>query len=222
MPTEVRQVDPKGTLTTFSRPMPGSARMYPETDIKNIEITKLFLNKQTKLLPELYNEKIKRLTNTFKLDEQKLIKFLSVYNEKEIKELIKTKLKPAQIYSTIFDLPKEIKKREKIEPIKLEFSLTKKILIALNENKLNKKTIYTLHTQLYKNKTTNIDNLNQYLKNNNLITKDIDTKKVEIEIKEIIINNPKAPFGALMGICMKHFKGEVDGKIISETLKKSM
>ncbi len=122
MPTEVRQVDPKGTLTTFSTDQcPEVARMYPETDIKNIEITKLFLNKQTKLLPELYNEKIKRLTNTFKLDEQKLIKFLSVYNEKEIKELIKTKLKPAQIYSTIFDLPKEIKKREKIEPINLNF-----------------------------------------------------------------------------------------------------
>jgi glutamyl-tRNA(Gln) amidotransferase subunit E len=43
--SDVRQVDPKGTLTTFLRPMPGSARMYPETDIPEIDLDKKYLDK---------------------------------------------------------------------------------------------------------------------------------------------------------------------------------
>ena len=73
VPSEVRQVDPKGTLTTYSRKMPGSARMYPETDIREIEVTDKYLKEQEKQIPELHDKKIERLKKQFKITEESKI-----------------------------------------------------------------------------------------------------------------------------------------------------
>ena len=54
---EVRKANPNGS-TTFLRPIPGSARMYPETDIKPIPITKKLLSSIKK--PELISEKVQK------------------------------------------------------------------------------------------------------------------------------------------------------------------
>src|SRR3989338_7653066 len=56
--SEVRKANPDG-MTEFLRPMPGSARMYPETDINLIEL-KDTLIKSIKL-PELIAEKVEKL-----------------------------------------------------------------------------------------------------------------------------------------------------------------
>ena len=50
--------------------------------------------------------------------------------------------------------------------------------------------------------------------------KQVDDKNLEKEIKTIIDKNKGAPFGALMGMVMAKFKGKVDGKKVSEILKK--
>ena len=52
---EVRKSNIDGS-STFLRPIPGSARMYPETDIKPIPITKKLLNsiKKPELISEIY------------------------------------------------------------------------------------------------------------------------------------------------------------------------
>ncbi|MCA9459148.1 MAG: Glu-tRNA(Gln) amidotransferase subunit GatE [Nanoarchaeota archaeon] len=227
VPSEVRQVDPKGTLTKFSRPMPGSARMYPETDIPTFEITKEILNKENKNIPELYDKKIARLEKEFKLNSNQIEEILSKYNENEFQEILNSsKIKTNYIYSIIFEMPKEIRKREKIETFDLSSELIINILKALEKEQINKDSLYTLLTKIYtENKITienleNFENFENYLKENNLIVEKIDTKEIENKIKEIINKNPNAPFGALMGICMKEFQGNVDGKIISQTLKK--
>ena len=62
---EVRQVDPKGTTTIFLRPMPGSARMYPETDIFTIPLSSLPMKKLKESLPEKYNDKLNRLEKEY-------------------------------------------------------------------------------------------------------------------------------------------------------------
>jgi Glu-tRNA(Gln) amidotransferase subunit E-like FAD-binding protein len=41
-------------------------------------------------------------------------------------------------------------------------------------------------------------------------------------IKKIVEKNPKAPMGALMGMCMKELAGKASGKFISSELQKIM
>ena len=71
-PKEVRRVTPEGN-TRFLRPMPGSSRMYPETDIPpmtlnkiNVDIPKT-LDEREKMLP-LNEEESKQIVSR-NLDE---------------------------------------------------------------------------------------------------------------------------------------------------------
>lgn len=220
VPSEVRDVDPKDTKTTFSRQMPGAARMYPETDIKDIIVDEEYLKELKKLIPELYDKKIERLKSQFDLDEIKTIDILNNYEENNFNDLLKIGVPPATTYSIIFDIPKEIKKRENIEPTELSIGLLKQILKLFSKGQLNKNTLYDLLLNIYKDNLSNIDNIETYIKDKGLGIKEINQNDLEKQIKEIINSNKGAPFGALMGLCMKHFQGKVEGKIISDTIKK--
>ncbi|MDA3855675.1 MAG: Glu-tRNA(Gln) amidotransferase subunit GatE [Candidatus Woesearchaeota archaeon] len=221
VPTEVRQVDSKGTVTVFSRPMPGAARMYPETDIEEIEITKEYLDEEEKKLPELYNKKLDRLKGEFDIENARIEEMLSSYSEDQIRSLIKiSKKNAATIYNLLFDLPKDIRKRESIEPINLNYELLENIIKASSENLINQKIIRDLFISLYKENLSNVSNLKDYLEERGLVLESFDEAEVEKKIREIVTQNSKAPFGALMGMCMNAFEGKVDGKVISSILKK--
>jgi len=222
IPEEVRMVDPKGNITKPLRPMPGNARMYPETDIPNFKITEKYLNKEIKKIPELYETKIKRLEKKYNLDKPKIENILTKYSIEKFEELIKTKLKTSQIYSILFELPKEIKKRENLDKKEIPIEILKEILINLEEKKINKDSLYKLFINLYKEKEEKINNINlqKYLKEKKLFSEKINLDEIENKIKIIIENNKGAPIGALMGVSMKEFQGKVEGKIISEILRK--
>jgi len=64
---EVRKANENGT-TSFLRPLPGAARMYPDTDIKNIIVSKELLNKIK--IPELITEKIMKLQRKHDLSHE--------------------------------------------------------------------------------------------------------------------------------------------------------
>ena len=220
VPSEVRQVDPKGTRTIFSRHMPGAARMYPETDIENVSITPKLLKQEKEKIPELLDKKIERLKGEFNLDENKIKNILNCFSEDEFKKLLSYKIKPTIIYSNIFDIPKEVKKREGLEILDLDFNLVEQIVELTSKGKLNKNSLYNLHTLLYKEKKDNIDNLESFAKDRGLLNEEVDQKELENVVKKIVQENKDAPFGALMGLVMKELDGKVDGKKVSETLKK--
>lgn len=62
IPEETRNPLENGT-SEYSRPLPGSARMYPETDVPALEITKEKLNEIKKDLPLWYNERVEKYIN---------------------------------------------------------------------------------------------------------------------------------------------------------------
>jgi glutamyl-tRNA(Gln) amidotransferase subunit E len=221
VPSEVRQVDSKGVNTKFLRPMPGSARMYPETDIPKIILSNKELDEIYSDIPEIYDEKIKRLEKKFNLDSNKIEEILDKYDENQIINLINLSSKKASyIYEILFEIPKDIKKREKIETIDFRINLLEDLIKISNEKKLNQKIIRDIFISLYKDKINEIENLNQYLKDKNILKKEVSKDEIEKVLKDIIKENKNAPFGALMGIAMKKFNSNIDGKIISDILKK--
>jgi glutamyl-tRNA(Gln) amidotransferase subunit E len=218
---EVRQVDPKGTVTKFSRPMPGASRMYPETDVQTIEFD-LELTEHI-LIPELYSTKLGRLSESFGVDSNKVIDFLDKYSEDEVLELISESGKAGlALYSIIFELAKDIKKRDKIEPVDFKYSLMLDLAKSIKENDFNQNSVRDIFVSLYKDRLSEVSNLSKYLDDNKLISEPVDESAVEEKIKEIISSAKGAPFGAVMGMCMKEFAGTVDGKLISSLLKKNM
>jgi glutamyl-tRNA(Gln) amidotransferase subunit E len=69
IPFETRAANPDGT-TRFTRPRPGAARMYPETDVKAIIITPEHIEKLRESLPEMPEAKLKRFQSDYGLNEK--------------------------------------------------------------------------------------------------------------------------------------------------------
>lgn len=223
VPEEVRQVDPKGTITKFLRPMPGAARMYPETDVSEIEFTSEYLKKMEESIPELYSLKIERLSKKWKCSQREVEDFLDKFSENDVSTLISKSQKGAlELYQLVFDLPKDIKKRDKLEAIDFSVELYQSLLESSQKHEFNQKILRDVIVSLYKDNLQTVENLEEYLSKKDLLVKPVDEIEVEEKIKEIIEKNQGAPFGALMGRVMGAFDGQVDGKLISTLLKKLM
>ena len=69
VPSETRAADADGT-THYTRPRPGAARMYPETDVISIAITPERLERLKAALPEMPEAKLKRLMADYGLNEK--------------------------------------------------------------------------------------------------------------------------------------------------------
>jgi len=69
VPSETRAANPDGT-THFTRPRPGAARMYPETDMPPIVVSSERLAKLRANLPEMPEAKLERFTTDYGINEK--------------------------------------------------------------------------------------------------------------------------------------------------------
>jgi len=69
VPEETRSANPDGT-TRYTRPRPGAARMYPETDVKPVKITPKKLEELKSALPEMPEYRLKRFMRDYSLNEK--------------------------------------------------------------------------------------------------------------------------------------------------------
>ncbi len=202
---EVRKAEPDLT-TSFLRPLPGKARIYPETDIPEIRLDKKLISKIR--LPELITEKSIKLEKSFNLKPE-LAKEI-IKQKINFSNLVKKYpcISPKFIAYILIETPKEIKTRFKIKK-ELKKSDFEFIFSALNQNKIIKEAVINLALDLLKNKKPSLDNY-----------KPLKEKEIEKEIEKIIAKNPGASLNALMGIAMSKFKSKIEGKRLIEIIKK--
>ena len=203
VPKEVRKDLPDGT-SKFMRPMPGADRMYPETDVPLIKPDL----SQVKL-PELLEEKIKRYQHSFGLSLD-LAKFVAKHNHVLFEELVEKhqKIKPAFIAETITSVPLEIKRKYELDSSKLTEDNFRQLFQYLEEEKIHKDIVLDVLIEMIKGQFS----IQKY--------ESISTEELHKVMKEVIGKNPGAPFGALMGMCMKQLAGKASGEVISRELKR--
>lgn len=202
----VRKAHPDGS-STYLRPMPGAARMYPETDIPPVSITKELL--ASIALPELLDTKALRYEKEYQLPADLARMLIAedidfVGYRKEFPSL-ETKF----IAHILVNTPKEIQKRYSLDTSILTDAQYKEVLGYFAEGLISKEAILDILVEILQGKK--ID-LHKY--------KSVDSHTLEKELKELIATNKGAPFNALMGEAMKKYRGKVDGQRIMELLKK--
>ncbi len=69
VPEETRSANPDGT-TRYTRPRPGAARMYPETDVKPVQVTPERLEGLRAALPEMPEVRLSRFMKDYSLNEK--------------------------------------------------------------------------------------------------------------------------------------------------------
>ncbi len=193
---EVRNALPDGT-SEFLRPMPGAARMYPETDHPLLKISRQLLDQTKKNLPKLASE------NTSYLKEHglnpELLKLILKKNKIEDFKTLTHEHKNPNLIAKMLTLfqPKPNLSTHQLEEI-LE--------------KIEKKEVPKTDAK------TIMQKISQGIPLEKAIEKsDINLKE---EAKKIIKTKPGLSQGAYMGLLMGKFKGQVSGKEISDILKK--
>jgi len=185
----------------YLRPLPGAARMYPETDVPIIK-PKV---KRIKI-PELIREKEKRFE---KMGLGRDLAALMVRSEKAdlFEELVEKhgKIKPAFIAETLTGTLLELRRDYGVE--KIEDNDLRKSFEYLEKGKIHKDIFLSVLVDMAKGQF----DLKKY--------EGLGTEELHKELISVIKENKGAPFGALMGKAMAKLKGRASGEKISKMLK---
>ena len=209
---EVRNVLYDGT-SEFLRPLPGKARMYPETDVSLLKISKQFIDEVKKTLPKLKDETEGELKKQGLSDElvSSLLKGDKLDNYKELINLYKN---PQLIAKMLVLWPKEIagKKNKSIEEIYelLNIDILNEILSSLKSKKIGETDIKDILLKISEGKS-----LDEILK-----IEKANLNEIEEEILRIIKSKPGLSNQAYMGLIMEKFRGKINGKDAIEIVKK--
>ena len=202
--------------TTFLRPMPGAARLYPETDLSPIRITQE-MNKAI-MLPKLMKHALGDMEKKYEIPKEK-IKNLMKDTTLEITKLavfeqllkIAPTLKPVFIADTLLSYPSELKKKHQgADPLKITPEHLGAIFEAVEQKKVAKDSLLDILAEVAKTGKLNLEN------------HQLEEIDLETEVTNLIKEKPNLNQGAYMGMLMAKFKRKVDGKEVSTILQKHL
>lgn len=211
---EVRNAQ-KDYSTKYMRPLPGSARMYPETDLPLLKISRQMINKAKKTLPKM-KEDIKKGLEKQGLNREMISLLLKQDRVEEFKSLLKVLNQPSLVAKSMLIYQPELAK--KFGKAKNE---TERISNTLN-NSLEPllRAIKGHHLAENQMKET-MTKIAQGIKISEAIRiKKKDINEIEEKILKIIKEKPGLSLKAYMGLVMKEFRGRISGKDAAEIIKK--
>lgn len=220
VPEETRAINPDGT-THYSRPMPGAARMYPETDVRPIVLTKEYLDKLRRELPEHPEETIRRYIENYKLSRKLAEEMLNsprrMLFEKMVNEI---NVDPTLIASTL-EYTLNMLKREGKNIEKIRENHLKDIFKLIAKNSISKEAVPDILRWIADHPDKTVNEVVKELGLRKMTREEIE-RIVKIKIEEnmnILKNRKEKAFGIIMGIVMREVKGKADGKTVNEIVR---
>jgi glutamyl-tRNA(Gln) amidotransferase subunit E len=203
---EVRRVLPDGG-TAFMRPMPGSARLYPETDVPPVSISGEWVEEIRSKLPEKPEERKQKLMKVLNEELAKKIMLSKNYSlfEKIVNELkVEPKLAAATLEETLVSL-----RREKVPVENLNENKFMELFIEYKCGKFVKAAIPEILRYVSSNPTESISHAVDKLKLE---------KMGEAELKKVIEEKKKTGKrgNELIQEIIKEHRLRVDMKELSE------
>ena len=211
---ETRAALPNGT-TRYLRPLPGAARLYPETDVMPIVISKEYLKEIKKNLPEPWTKKLSRFKRKLKLSNELAKQILrSDYLEIFEKIIENKKVEPSVVANTFVSTLKDLKKRYRIKVENLKEEHFLEIFDALAKKKIMKEAIPDVLKFLARKPEKSLKDAIKQL--NLKPIKKSELKKIVKEILEI----PDLTFEKAFGIVMSKVRGRADPNTVRKVVKK--
>ncbi len=212
---DVRRVLPDGS-TEFLRPLPGAARMYPETD--NIPIkTNELLKEVRKNLPETKEDKVKRYQKlglsadlTKQLVESDYVEWFDTFVKK-------FKLDPSLIASVFVNTLRDLERREKLDVSKLSEKDFDELFKLLSQGKIMKESVGNVLKIKIKNEKLSVSDC----------VKKLDLESISVDelrkiVREIITKNKDVPKGKIIGFVMSKVRGRVNPKDVIKIVDEEM
>ncbi|MEM4563087.1 MAG: Glu-tRNA(Gln) amidotransferase subunit GatE, partial [Thermofilum sp.] len=223
VPEETRAANPDGT-TRYMRPRPGSARMYPETDVRPVRVDREWLEKLRLELPEPPEKTLEKLREKYSLPESIAWMLFDTQQLYLFEELVtKTGAPPTLVASTLTNTMVSLRR----EGVPVE-NVTEEHLAALFklvvEGRIAKEAIPDVLKELALNPEEGVDEA---------VTKvgvtALSVEKLREIVAGVIAENAgyvrekgEKAFGKIMGVVMEKVRGKVDGKIVAEVVREEI
>ncbi|WP_367343669.1 Glu-tRNA(Gln) amidotransferase subunit GatE [Methanomethylovorans sp.] len=225
VPEETRKALPDGN-SSYLRPLPGAARMYPETDVPKMDISmEQFESIQ---MPELLTEKSKRFTAELGLSGElaDMIAYsphLPLFEELVLYFQDGKSVTPTLISRILTGMLPELK-RDGVDIDRLCDEHFKQVFSLVEQRIFSREGIDPVLRVLAQNPELSAEKAAAEAGLSNSDT-DMIEKFIESMIHErqdFVKQKGPAAVGPLMGVVMAEFRGKVDGKILSELLKQEI
>jgi len=217
VPEETRKMLEEGS-TAYMRPLPGASRMYPETDVLPVRIDEARWNAVT--VPELLTIRAERFTKDLGLDpaiarQMAFSEHLPLF-ERAVGEGIKANLASRTLLATL----KEIR-RNGADTDKISDDAILAVLHAVSKGTAAKEAVPEILTAVAGGSTVEaaMAKLAPSVSRDEL---EAVIKKIVTGRAEFVAQKQKGALGPLMGVVMQEVRGSVDGKVVSEILRKEI
>ncbi|HID20664.1 MAG TPA: Glu-tRNA(Gln) amidotransferase subunit GatE [Methanophagales archaeon] len=219
IPKETRRALPNGS-SAYMRPLPGAARMYPETDVPPVEIEDERREYIKNNLPETFEHRKARYKDMFRLNDELADKISRNPNFSLFERIMESykDVSATLVVRTLTDTLVEFM-QEGLEVEKLTDLHFMDLFKQVSANTFGKEAVPDILKFVVNNPELSIATAIAEI---GLIA---DTGEIEQLIENIV--NSKKDFiqekgaravGPLMGVAMKELRGKVDGKIINKIL----
>jgi glutamyl-tRNA(Gln) amidotransferase subunit E len=186
--------------------MPGQARMYPETDVLPVRVDVTGIK-----VPELLDEKKERFKETHELAED-LAAALTSSGKQNLFEDFASRfknLKPAFIAEMIISVPKQLRRKYSLDPVKVADKDFEVIFSLLDKNKISKGALEKIFVEIAQGNKVDFSKYEP-----------LSDKKLEEELDHILKESKELEFSAVMNKAMASLKDRAEGQKIIEILKR--
>ncbi len=222
IPEETRDAAPDFT-TSYSRPLPGSARMYPETDIPPLVLGDEYIDSIRSELPETLDEKKERFAE--ELGEQMAEQLFSSGRISLFESLESyVDLDSRTVANFVVNIMADVESRYDLEAFSIPESSIIEILELFEEEKVGKDALSVLVKEMAENPDRSPEEI--------VDEKDLGAmgegevreivQQVMEEKEEMIEEEGEHARGALMGVVMQRVGGKADGSLVNKVLSEEL
>ena len=217
VPEETRDATQEGT-TRYLRPLPGAARMYPETDVPPVELDPTDVE-----LPELLTEKVDRYQRAYDLDaglaEQVAYGRRMPLFESVVEAGVDATFAAGVLEGTLTEL-----RRDDVPVEALSDDHLRDVLFLVEDGDLAKEGVDEVLVTLAENPALSAE---AAVEEAGLAG--VSEDEVRDAVADVVERNADqvesegmGAFSALMGECMGALRGKADGEIVSDVLREEI
>jgi len=218
VPEETRRALENGD-SEFMRPLPGAARLYPETDIPPVFITPAKLREIRSNLPELLEQRVVRFMARYKINEELASQVVHSGFSDQFEYGISRGLEPTFVAGLLTSGLTQLRRKEGVPVDNLTGPEFRKLFDYLKARRLPRERVLELLREMATRPDTDLAGLTR--------KEGLSEADLTKTIKKIITKNREAlrkprPEKILMGEVMKEVRGRAPGSDVMRLLLKEI
>jgi glutamyl-tRNA(Gln) amidotransferase subunit E len=216
---ETRSVRLDG-VTVFSRPRPGSSRMYPETDIPYVSIDENKLKELSKHMPQPWNVVIDQIHKQYDINKTLAENIFDSQYFSLFENIVShTSINPTFIVSKLTEDLVSLE-REGYDTSILSHDELFHLFVELDKSRISKESIPIILEKLLKKEGGGVDEIIKSFGSEGVTEEYVDKmiNKIIEENEAVISQKGLDSVGLLMGRCMSILRGKIDGEKVNKKL----